>query len=177
MFCKPAYTYSTVETTPRNATAHTAAHVACQISGALANLPERAEEFWSVSPLPSGTILPCVFSQLISCHVKKTKKREEKERMESSYKCVLNLLRERQRPSFRQWAANRQAAGTYIWRYSMCVRVCVCDCHVLSLQTKQKQSEHFFRSENVRGTLPTTLQKWSTSMDNLDSPLCLLAEE
>lgn len=76
MFCKPAHTYSTVETTPRNATAHTAAHVACQICGALANLPEQAEEFWSVSPLPSGTILPCVFSQLISCHVKKQKKKE-----------------------------------------------------------------------------------------------------
>lgn len=59
----------------------------------------------------------------------------------------------------------------------VCPRVCVCDCHVLSLQTKQKQSERFSRSANVRGTLPTTLQKWSTSMDNLDSPPRLLAEE
>lgn len=142
-------------------------------------------DFWSTGK-PSRTsrgVLKCeptakrnnTATCLFAADILPRQKAEEKEKKESSYKCVLNLLRETTETFFSTMGSYQASSGDL---HLTILHVCPCVCMRLPCveSANKNKSGRFSRSANVRGTLPTALQKWSTSMDNLDSPPHLLAE-
>lgn len=147
------YIRGSMETPPRNATAHTAALVACQIFRSTSKPTHTSRGVRSVSPLPSkNNTATCLFIAAdILPHQKYSKEEKKVVVVETS---VESPQGNRRRPSFRHWAATKRAAGTFfILRYS---QVCVCvwlQCfNSANKQTKKNSANSFLRVFKCTGS-------------------------